>query len=171
MIAYAAPVTKKMLHFNRLSYYAIPSLPVDYAIPEWLSIELGVFAGRLYMGFSECISAKKYLGLADDINKGLQSNINNIYNLTDNPVNFLLDWLALRRKGQDIMHTPMGYLCQGRPLHESHPFFVTRSAYVEGIIAPTMRGQKTDGEDEDEDEESEIEDLRDSINHMNLNES
>jgi hypothetical protein len=31
---------------------------------------------------------------------------------TTDPINFLLDWLTLCRKGQDIMRTPMGYICQ-----------------------------------------------------------
>ena len=39
------------------------------------------------------------------------------------PLMFLQEWLALRRKGQDFSHTPMGHLCQGKPLLESHPFF------------------------------------------------
>ena len=29
----------------------------------------------------------------------------------------------MRRKGQDFVHTPMGHVCQGKPLAASHPFF------------------------------------------------
>jgi hypothetical protein len=33
------------------------------------------------------------------------------------------EWLALRRKGQDFEHTPMGFVTTGKPLTENHPFF------------------------------------------------
>ena len=39
------------------------------------------------------------------------------------PLVFLQEWLAIRRKGQDFAHTPMGYVCQGKRLDPSHPFF------------------------------------------------
>jgi len=29
---------------------------------------------------------------------------------------FMQEWLAVCRKGQDVSHTPMGYLCRGRKL-------------------------------------------------------
>jgi hypothetical protein len=47
LLTYSAPVTRKMLHFNSLDYYAIPSLPKGWKAPGWLMIELGIFAGRL----------------------------------------------------------------------------------------------------------------------------
>ncbi|TGO44474.1 hypothetical protein BCON_0512g00030 [Botryotinia convoluta] len=53
LITYAAPITKSMQHFNGLSYYVLPSLLNGYKIPEWLSIELGIFAGRLYINHIE----------------------------------------------------------------------------------------------------------------------
>ena len=59
-MTYAAP---RMLHFNQLLYYVIPTLPLDYAAPNWLSIEPGIFASRLYMNFSECAGVKRYLRL------------------------------------------------------------------------------------------------------------
>ncbi|KAK3290215.1 uncharacterized protein B0H64DRAFT_350596 [Chaetomium fimeti] len=39
------------------------------------------------------------------------------------PLTFLQEWLAVRRHGQDFVHTPMGFLTQGKTLHASHPFF------------------------------------------------
>lgn len=39
------------------------------------------------------------------------------------PLTFLQEWLAIRRHGQDFVHTPMGFLTQGKPLQASHPFF------------------------------------------------
>lgn len=43
-----------------------------------------------------------------------------------NPLTFLHDWLAVRRKGQEFLHTPMGYVCQSRSLTQNHPFFRKR---------------------------------------------
>ncbi|KLU86308.1 hypothetical protein MAPG_05323 [Magnaporthiopsis poae ATCC 64411] len=39
------------------------------------------------------------------------------------PLVFLQDWLALRRRGQDFVHTPMGHVTQSKPLHAEHIFF------------------------------------------------
>ncbi|GAB1316962.1 hypothetical protein MFIFM68171_07172 [Madurella fahalii] len=39
------------------------------------------------------------------------------------PLTFLQEWLAIRRHGQDFVHTPMGFLTQGKPLQANHPFF------------------------------------------------
>lgn len=133
LITYAAPVTKNMLHFNGLSYYVLPRLPGGYTVPDWLSIELGVFAGRLYINFSECAPLIKYLQLAD-------KTIEHIGIPTHNPLAFLLEWLTVCRKGQDIMHTPMGYICQGRPLHENHPFFLARGADAREVGKPLGGG-------------------------------
>lgn len=109
LIAYAAPVTKNMLHFNRLSYYVLPRLPVGCTAPAWLSTELGIFAGRLYIDFPECAPLTKYLQLSDETDaESQQSNSEKVGVFTKNLVSFLLEWLTLRRKGQDIMHTPMG---------------------------------------------------------------
>lgn len=61
LITYAAPITKNMLHFNGLSYYILPRLPDGYIAPDWLSIELGIFAGRLYINFPEYTPLTNYL--------------------------------------------------------------------------------------------------------------
>jgi hypothetical protein len=63
LIVYAAPVTRRMLHFNNLNYYAIPPLPRDFNAPVWLKIELGIFAGRLYFNWDEYEAIRKYLGV------------------------------------------------------------------------------------------------------------
>jgi hypothetical protein len=46
-----------------------------------------------------------------------------IRSFTRKPLTFLHEWLTVRRKGQDFAHTPMGYVCQGKPLTANHPFF------------------------------------------------
>lgn len=150
-----------MLHFNKLSYYVLPRLPVGHKIPDWLSLELGIFAGRLYVEFLECAPLKEYLQLAENSDAKTAPGSSEQGNLfTKNPVGFLLEWLTLCRKGQDIMHTPMGYICQGRSLHENHPFFVTRRADDEEVIAPSIGGGRGNGgniEDEEEDTDTEDE--------------
>ncbi|KAI9776526.1 MAG: hypothetical protein M1816_005238, partial [Peltula sp. TS41687] len=47
---------------------------------------------------------------------------------TNNPLSFLQEWLAVKRKEQNFVHTPMGYLCEGRQLRANHPFFVASRA-------------------------------------------
>ena len=39
------------------------------------------------------------------------------------PLTFLQEWLAIRRHGQDFIHTPMGFITQGKALQTTHPFF------------------------------------------------
>ena len=152
LITYAAPVTKNMLHFNDLSYYVLPRLPGGYTVPDLFSIELGIFAGRLYINFAECAPLNKYLQLAG-------KTIDHVGVFTRNPVDFLLEWLTVCRKGQDIMHTPMGYICQGRPLRPDHPFFTTRNAdATEGekpLIGNGTRGNVDEAEEGDLDVEDE----------------
>ncbi|MCJ1431212.1 hypothetical protein MMC27_000563, partial [Xylographa pallens] len=66
LLTYAAPVTRKMLHFNNLTYYAMPPLPIGWKAPAWLTIELGIFDGRLYFEFEEYSKLQQYLGLRGD---------------------------------------------------------------------------------------------------------
>ena len=167
LVTYAAPVIKNMLQFNRLSYYALPRFPVSYKVPERLSIELGIFAGRLYLDFQECASLRKYLQLTDKTDTGTPRSNNEQFDLfTENPVGFLLEWLTVRRKGQDIMHTPMGYICLGRPLHENHPFFAARRAGAE-VAAPSVEGRGSGGNvDESEGEDTDVEDGWDPMVHL-----
>lgn len=166
LITYAAPVTKNMLHFNGLSYYTLPRLPTGYTVPDWFSIELGIFAGRLYINFPECAPLKEYLQLADKTDtETTQSNSEHVDVFTKNPVNFLLEWLTLCRKGQDIMHTPMGYVCQGRPLHESHPFFVARCADAGEVVTPSVGGRIGGNVEEAEDGDTDVEDEWGQVDH------
>lgn len=142
-----------MLHFNDFRYYAVPSLPVDWQPPMWLRVELGIFSGRLYFEFAEYSSILGFLGVKEgsgidegeedddedhtavgevdgthesleqtnEINLKKQPNVTVTF--TRKPLAFLQEWLSIRRKGQDFAQTPMGFVCQGKPLLESHPFF------------------------------------------------
>ncbi|WEW59693.1 hypothetical protein PRK78_005173 [Emydomyces testavorans] len=149
LLTYAAPVTRKMLHFNDLNFYAIPALPSEWKSPKWLTIQLGILSGRVYFGFDEYEALCEYLDVgtskgSDDaidcplsptspsvpkiedhgdcmMEKGTNSQKSRSF--TAKPLAFLQDWLSLKRRGQEFTHTPMGYVCQGKPLTESHPFF------------------------------------------------
>lgn len=145
LLAYAAPVTRKMLHFNNFTYYSVPPLPKDWEAPIWFRIELGIFAGRLYFPYLEYPYLLQYLGIktndlelegkvegpgpeacsADATHKeaGIYATRPDIKAFSRKPLSFLQEWLSIRRKGQDFAHTPMGFVCQGKPLLASHPFF------------------------------------------------
>ncbi|PIG79920.1 hypothetical protein AARAC_010350 [Aspergillus arachidicola] len=137
LIMYAAPFTKRMLQFDRLDYYALPSLPEGWSPPSWLPFELGILAGRLYIHFSD------YEFLLEQLRLDSEKPITNVNPAGARPpaacdnffvrsqLNFLQDWLTLRRQGQDISHTPMGYVCQGSRLRPDHPFFLARKAVEE----------------------------------------
>lgn len=77
---------------------------------------------------------------------------------------FVLEWLSLRRKGQDIMHTPMAYVCQSRSLSSDHAFFVTHAADGTGAITScgikeAENGVQQEGYDDEEvDEDGKWED-------------
>jgi hypothetical protein len=116
LLTYAAPVTRKMLLFNDIQYYTVPSLPSDWTAPLWLRTELGIYSGRLYFDYSECRYLLDYLGLKT---VGTPQKVA----LTKQPLTFLQEWLAVRRKDQDFSHTPIGFICQGQKLLENHPFF------------------------------------------------
>ena len=179
-----------MLHFNNLKYYSIPALPDTWRAPQWLTTELGFFAGRLYFEWSEYGSICQLLGIdecaplfiEEESSEGdasdqvassavesgaetpgtiLTSNgqqdtkdINISHpkpqrtKLTPKPFTFTQDYLSVRRRGQEISHTPMGFLCMGKPLHENHAFFrVAESTQPRKGLTPVSLAQ-VDGGDE-----------------------
>ncbi|TVY94359.1 hypothetical protein LAWI1_G000351 [Lachnellula willkommii] len=147
LLTYAAPVTRKMLlHFNDLKFYSIPNLPSDWEAPLWLKVELGLFAGRLYFDYSEYATLCKFLGVKesaasleeidDDFELGppaLDGVVEEVAAKSQavfarKPLTFLHEWLAIRRKGQDFASSPMGQVCQGKPLTSDHTFFMKPEA-------------------------------------------
>ncbi|KAI1383848.1 uncharacterized protein F4822DRAFT_438664 [Hypoxylon trugodes] len=125
LIAYAAPVTKAMLCFNTLRYYSLPTLPPRHEFPEWFRFELGVLGGRLYVDSAEWDLLARHLQSPSKENAISQfASANGIIPISfaDNPTSFLLEWLMLLRRTQDVIQTPMGYICTGRTLREDHPF-------------------------------------------------
>lgn len=106
LIAYATPVTKAMVHFNKLDFYSYPELPAGSAFPERIRIELGILAGRLYLHESEWTSMAAYVkGSPNDPDK-----------IAADPAAFLLEWLSIRRRAVNVLHTHMGFICTGRQL-------------------------------------------------------
>lgn len=83
-------------------------------------------------------------------------------------ISFLLEWLCLRRKGQDIMHTPIGYVCQGRPLLSGHAFFVTHRVPSDRVVNPYRTNGAVDGSQEQEDEERVEDDEWDGVEEGEL---
>lgn len=153
LMPYAAP-TKYMVHSSQLASYMLPSPPTALSLPLWLPIELGLLGARLYFDFEE------YSTLLDYVHRVLQvggpastKNIPGESSSETSIVNvyiFLQEWLTTRRKGQDILHTPMGYICQGRQLEASHPFFFTKQA-SQTECREMEQGESSGSESEDQD--------------------
>jgi hypothetical protein len=158
LIVYSTPITRQMLQFNNFNYYAIPALPINFKAPNWLKVELGIFAGRLYFEWDEYEEIMSYLGVqvaSRDGNDGAQAERKEAF--ATKPLAFLHEWLAIRRKGQDFEHTPMGFITTGKPLSADHPFFSTDSNDANNEV----RLQSTAGEIvhlEDDEEESDDDD-------------
>lgn len=149
MMVYAAPVTRNMLHFSNLSYYVLPQLLKSHAVPSWISVQLGVFAGSLYIEYTDCEILTQLLEHPECNDTQIATGSDNVAGgLAINPASFLLEWLALRRNGQDVTNTPVGYLCEGRPLNENHYFFARRD--IDGSqTVPSAVGGRGRGADED----------------------
>ncbi|KAK1509356.1 uncharacterized protein CCOS01_15450 [Colletotrichum costaricense] len=166
LITYAAPVTRKMLHFSDLNFFSVPSLPLGWKAPDWLKIELGIYGGRLYFEWAEYDQLCEFLGIdqslplleyldqegsdsdSADTQSGEKHKVHVSANgLTARPLSFVQEWLAARRRGQDFMSTPMGFIAQGKTLQEDHPFF--RQVVIENrdkLFAPIQ----SKGDDEED---------------------
>lgn len=156
LITYAAPVTKAMLHFNSLTYYALPRLPRCYTVPQWFAIELGIVAGRLYIDFVEYTPIMEFLRLIENDSKAFANKPASALSVEDR-ISFAREWLTLCRKGQEIMHTPMGYVCNGRQLRRTHPFFLTTCDHVRETGGTWERHKGSRGADDiDTDEDGEL---------------
>ncbi|PQE21089.1 p-loop containing nucleoside triphosphate hydrolase protein [Rutstroemia sp. NJR-2017a WRK4] len=184
LLTYAAPVTRKMLHFANLRFYALPALS-QWTPPIWFTVELGLFAGRLYFDFNEYEYLCKFLGFepgavidellleeeesydfvedaTEDVNNGTEEpkKSSNCTGLTSKPLSFLHEWLTVRRKGQDFAYTPMGFVCQGKPLTADHSFFSQPDAVRKpkpkvagnGASAPEPHSHAPNNEEDDLDD-------------------
>ncbi|KAF9770212.1 hypothetical protein IL306_012268 [Fusarium sp. DS 682] len=172
LLTYAAPVTKSMWRFNTLNYFTIPMRQKKLSFPPWLSIEIGVLAGRLYFDYSEYASLVSWLGISREDESQME-----VPNETSpetvpvarglfigQPLKFLLEWLTYRRQTQDIMYTPMGHVCQRKKLDSRHSFFASATASQDPVeVRPSAQGGSmtsgaklvTGGSDDDSDWEGE----------------
>jgi hypothetical protein len=69
LLSYSAAVTRKMNQFNDMKFYAVPALPRSWTAPQWLTLEVGFLAGRLYFPFHEYDAVRKFFGLKPDPQK------------------------------------------------------------------------------------------------------
>lgn len=156
LMTYAAPITKSTLkNFNRLTYYNMPPLPDEYKFPSWFTVELGIFAGRLYVSHEDCALVAEYLQMSEQGEDQMDGSAGKEDTFARNPVTFMSEWLALRRQS-DIQQTPMGYILRGRieALHPEHPFFTVKMNETQGVLeAPLSSGKprEVDGDDDDDD--------------------
>lgn len=145
LVVYAAPVTRRMLHFNHIDYHATPPLPAGFKAPTWLSIELGIFSGRLHFDWPEYNELLGYLGLNLDLSLDLD-----VRPFAAKPLTFLHEWIDIRRKGQDFEHTPMGFITTGKPLTENHAFFQISSQGTHADIRPRVAHVGSGGDQQEE---------------------
>ncbi|KAL6891856.1 hypothetical protein GGI43DRAFT_200758 [Trichoderma evansii] len=141
LIAYAAPITRSMTPFNRLDYYTLPPIPLNAEFPSWLKVELGILAGRLYTDYEEWNLVSAYMTDSQ----------------TDAPISsaFLLEWLGVRCRTNDVLHTPMGYICLGKTPAKDHPFFMHTTHVTAPILTAIPAddvGEEVGDEDWEEDE-------------------
>ncbi|KAG8409573.1 hypothetical protein J3459_017399 [Metarhizium acridum] len=153
LFGYTAPVTKSMQVFNCLTYLAVPSWQRNCRLPTWLSIEVGILSGRLYFEFSEYNALLSWLGVhPDEQQSGPSTGIQ-----IREPLQFLQEWVTYRRQTDDILNTPVGFVCQRQHLHEGHFFFLGHEPNYESaasISSDEARLEETDDDDEVDDTES-----------------
>ena len=158
LVVYAAPVIRRMLHFNDLTYHATPPLPAAFKCPTWLSVELGIFSGRLHFAWHEYDEIRSYLGLKQDL-----STDPNARPFAAKPLSFLHEWIDIRRKGQDFEHTPFGFVTTGKPITENHAFFQASSHETHSDMQPRVaragsgEQEQEDGKEEDSDHDDDDE--------------
>ncbi|POS86765.1 hypothetical protein EPUL_003186 [Erysiphe pulchra] len=133
LLTYAAPMTRKMLIFNDFTHYSLPPLSSSWCAPFWLRIEVGILTGRLYFDYSEYPKILETIGVKELDGKIIENSYKQCEcpqnsstgflkvekakkGFTSKPLCFLQEWIALRTQGQDFNYTPMGLICQGRPV-------------------------------------------------------
>jgi hypothetical protein len=135
LLTYMAPFTRSLLDIGTLAYYPVPTPEKQLAIPSWLSIEIGLMAGRLFLPYDQYTQLRSCLEVdemaehsvvTNDIHCSRKHILPNFGVMNAKSLaKFLTEWLVHRSRSSDIMHTPMGYLIQNRDLPENHPFFTS----------------------------------------------
>jgi len=118
-----------MLCFDSLDFYSVPALPKDWKAPSSLVRALGLFSGRLYFKWTEYMDLCHFLGQGAPVQEETNGNGQALLPLSQrfvgerNPLPFLWQWLAVRRKGQEYVRTPMGLLIRGRTIARDDAVF------------------------------------------------
>ncbi|XEU95815.1 hypothetical protein FSHL1_001100 [Fusarium sambucinum] len=182
LLVYSAPITRKMLQFNDMNFHSIPPLPLSWKAPIWLQIELGVYSGRLYFEWEEYLSMCTLLGIQEGTpENGVEADgegpedevsredgqvsepvVCEQKQLVQTPLTFLQEWLAVRRRGQDFAHSPMGFVSQGKRLQEDHIFFKQAepvSIECNDTVAPLPISVPTDRHEQRDDVEDGVDDM------------
>ena len=86
------------------------------------------------------------------------------------------EWIALRRKGQDFEHTPMGFVTTGKSLTENHPFFRTLAhgddPSLRQYVAKFAPGHSNSvGHEEEDHDDEEDEEFVPAVEHVDSSES
>uniref|UniRef100_A0A0D2XII0 ubiquitinyl hydrolase 1 n=1 Tax=Fusarium oxysporum (strain Fo5176) TaxID=660025 RepID=A0A0D2XII0_FUSOF len=171
LLVYSAPITRKMLRFNDLTFHSIPPLPNDWKAPKWFQVELGIYAGRLYFEWDEYDAMCSLLGIQNgelgnqaqdeeptetdtDVETEISKPQTNLeHKLAKSPLTFLQEWLAVRRRGQDFAHSPMGFVSHGKRLQEDHVFFkaadIENGLSQETVLAPIRLSSSAENDGQD----------------------
>ncbi|KAM0385097.1 hypothetical protein ACHAQC_011719 [Fusarium culmorum] len=183
LLTYTTPFTRSLLDIGTLAYYPVPTPEKELAIPSWLSIEIGLMAGRLFLPYDQYTQLRSCLEVdemaehsvvIDDIHCSRKHILPNFSVMNAKSLaKFLTEWLAHRSRLSDIMHTPMGYLIQNRDLPENHPFFTSNpKSRAIGIGSLTTHEERIKNANlsaaHDSDDESEWSDGGDEVDNLTL---
>ncbi|KAF5250791.1 hypothetical protein FANTH_4063 [Fusarium anthophilum] len=167
LLTYTSPFTKSLLEVGTLAYFPIPTPEKELVIPSWLSIEIGIMAGRLYLPYDQytqlrsCLNVDKTaetLATMDDAHRSMKHILPNFGILNPQSLSkFLSEWISYRSQSSDITHTAMGYLIGNQDLPDNHPFFTShlKSRVIEttSVVdheAPTKNAEAQRSDDESE---------------------
>ncbi|KAF5639084.1 hypothetical protein F52700_4254 [Fusarium sp. NRRL 52700] len=167
LLTYTSPLTRSLLEVGILDYYPVPTPKTELVIPSWLSIEIGLMAGRLYLPYNQYTQLRSCLKVDErvepsmimvDAHRSRKHILPNFGILNPQSLSkFLSEWISYRSRSSDITLTPMGYLVENRDLPDNHPFFTpqlksriaeTIPVAVHGV--PIKNAEAQDSNDESE---------------------
>ena len=152
-------------------YTVPPLPPNSWHAPTWLVRDLGIFAGRLYFNYHDQAHALyQALGLpppplASSSQTTMANDVTELDHLESqlplddalppnpeetkpddgpfcqNPLLFMQEWLAIRRKGQDFSQSMMGQLIRGSRLEEGDWKEKEKDATLGGNVQPDSSGE------------------------------
>ena len=157
---YKARCNKEHPTFDKLDFFSIPANANTQHIPRSLLLRLDLFAGQLYLNtYEDYLEICAFLGLATDVPKDNEIIAADGFILRDgngvkrgkSPVKFLQALMSnIRRNGQGIGKTDMGYILEGKLLERSH---------FEGSSTTSSHGSEHEATDDD----SSIEKLKERL--------